>query len=48
MKHSSATESDLLLILTWFKNSLIIEWSMKHSTATESDLLMILLGLRTH
>ena len=24
MKHSSATDSDLLMILTWFKKSLII------------------------
>ena len=41
MKHSSATESDLLMILTWFKKPLIIV-TMKHSSATESDLLMIL------
>ena len=41
MKHSSATESVLLMILPCFKNLLIIEWSMKHSSATESDLLMI-------
>ena len=42
MKHSSATESDLLMKLTWFEISLIIERSMKHSSANESILLMIL------
>ena len=42
MKHSSVTEPDLLMILTWFSNSFIIEWSIKHSLARESDLLMIL------
>ena len=42
MRHSSATESDLQMILTWFEISLIKERSMKHSSATESDSLIIL------
>ena len=42
MKHSSATESDSQMILTWFEILLIKERSMKHSSANESILLMIL------
>ena len=42
MKHSSATESDLLMILTWVLELIDNRVVMKDSSATESDLLLIL------
>ena len=48
IKHSSARESNLLMILTWFEILLIKERSMKHSSANESILLIILTWFRTH